>query len=174
MSNGQVHAICSFVCGCLPCSSNPVSRGGGRLTSVSQSAVFVAGTNRLLAPVIAPRLTRASFVAQALLSRAAITTTTLADSPLKLTLEQGQGPYKTCVAASSASDEYEYSDLAAGVRIDDFDIRPEILEPWSVGLWLVLQRMAVNSTTMQREEKFQVLIMSEERAEVGAWGVGDG
>lgn len=146
----------------------------GRLTSVSQPAVFAPGTNRLLAPVTATRLTRASLVAQPFINLIAGTSSSRPLSPLKLTLEQGQGPYKICLATSSTSDEHQYNDLASGVRIDDFDIRPEIYGPWSGGLWVVLQRLAGSRAAMQTEELFQILVMAEDKVELGAWGLGDG
>lgn len=146
------------------------AEGSGRLTTTSPPAIFSTGTNRLLAPLSASRLTRASFSVQPLTSRHAT-------SPLKITLEQGQGPYKTCLASSSSSlGDREYQDPVAGVRIDDCDVRPEMHGPGTGGLWLVLQRMGGGSATaaMQVEEGFQVVIMAEERVGIGAWGIGEG
>lgn len=148
--------------------------GSGRHTLVSGPAVFSAGMNRLLAPMTASRLTRASLVVQPLRNPHAGSTSAGACSPVKLTLEQGQGPYKTCLATSSASEELEYDNPVACVRIDNFDIRPEMQAAGMGGLWVVLQRMAGMSATMQKQESFQVLVMSEERVVIGAWGLGEG
>jgi calpain-7 len=149
--------------------------GSGRLTSISQPAIFSAGTNRLLAPLTATRLCRASLVARPLPSPdSVVTSSPRAGSPLKLTLEHGQGPYKVCLATSSISDEQEYNDPATGVRIDDFPIQPEMCRPATGGLWVVLQRMVGSSAATQMDERFQILLMAEERVEIGAWGVGDG
>lgn len=150
------------------------AEGSGQLTNTTPPAIFAAGTNRLLAPLTATRLTKASLVVQALRSPVHGSTSPRASSPLKLTLEHGQGPYKTCLAISSPSNEDEYSDPTTGVRIDQFDIRPDMHRPGTGGLWLVLQRMTGSSAAMQIEEVFQVLIMAEERVAIGAWGVGDG
>jgi calpain-7 len=148
--------------------------GSGRLTTISQPAIFGPGANRLLAPLTATRLCRASLVVRPLPNSDAITTSPRACSPLKLTLEHGQGPYKVCLATSSTSDEHEYNDPATGVRIDDFPIQPEVYGPATGGLWVVLQRMAGSSAATQMEERFHILLMAEERVEIGAWGVGDG
>jgi calpain-7 len=150
------------------------AEGSGRLVSVSQPAIFAAGMNRLLAPVTAIRLTRASLVVRPFRNPVSGSLSPRMCSPMKLTLEQGQGPYKTCLATSSSSDEHEYNDPATGVRIDDFDIRPEIHGPWAGGLWIVLYRMTGSSTVMQMDETFEVLVMAEDRVGLGAWGVGDG
>ena len=148
--------------------------GSGRLTTISQPAIFAPGTNRLLAPLTATRLASASLVVRPLPNPDSVTARPRAASPLKLTLEHGQGPYKVCLATSSISDEHEYNDPAAGVRIDDFLIQPEVYGPATGGLWVVLQRMAGSSTATQAEERFQILLMAEERVEIGTWGVGDG
>ncbi|KAF7503404.1 hypothetical protein GJ744_003887 [Endocarpon pusillum] len=150
------------------------AEGSGRLTSVSQPAVFAAGTDRLLAPVWASRLARASLVVQPMNNQVAGTQSPRTYSPLKLTLEQGQGPYKVCLATSSASNENEFEDPATGVRIDDFQIQPEMQGRATGGLWLVLERMAASSAAMQLEERFQILVLGEERVSIGAWGLGDG
>lgn len=150
------------------------AEGSGRLTSISQPAIFIDGTDRLLAPVTVTRFTRASLIVQPLRNQISETFSPRAFSPLKLTLEQGQGPYKTCLATSSASDEHEYNDPAMGVRIDDFHIRPDMHGPGTGGLWVVLQRMSGSSAAMQIEEIFQVLVMAEERVGIEAWGLGDG
>jgi calpain-7 len=150
------------------------AEGGGRLTTTSQSAIFSAGTNRLLAPLTAMRLTRANLVVQLLPVPMPRTRSPHSSSPLKLTLEQGQGPYKRCLATSSLSEDLEYSDTTTGIRIDDFDIRPEMHGPGTGGLWIVLQRMVGSSSAMQMKERFQVVVMAEERVGIGAWGLGDG
>lgn len=158
-----------------PPNLRPLSaEGSGRLTSVSLPAIFAASMSRLLAPVTATRLTRASLIVRPLSNQVAGSNSPRTCSPMKLTLEQGQGPYKTCLATSSSSDEHEYNDPASGVRIDDFDIRPEIHGPWTGGLWIVLHRMTGSSTMMQMDETFEVLVMAEDRVELGAWGVGEG
>lgn len=150
------------------------SEGSGRLISVSQPAIFAAGTNRLLAPVTTTRLTIASLIVQPLSNYISGNASPRASSPLKLTLEQGQGPYKTYLATSSTSDEHEYNDPTTGVRIENFHVRPDMQGHGAGGLWVVLQRMIGSSAATQMEERFQVLVMAEERVDVGAWGHGEG
>jgi calpain-7 len=150
------------------------AESSGRRVSLSQPAIFVAGTNRLLAPVTVTRLTRASIVVQSIRNLVPGNSSPRGSSPLKLTLEQGQGPYKTCLATSSASGEDQYMDIASGIRIDDFQIQPEICSAATGGLWVVLQRISCSSTATPIEESFQVVVMAEERVAIGAWGLGDG
>ncbi len=150
------------------------AEGSGRLTSISEPAVFAAGTHRLLAPVWANRLTRISLIVQPVHNAVSGNQSPRAYSPLKLTLEQSQGPYKVCLARSSASNENEFDDPATGVRIDDFQLQPEMQGRAAGGLWLVLERMAASSAALQLEERFQILVLGEERVSIGAWGLGDG
>ena len=146
--------------------------GSGRLTITSELAVFSTDSTRLLAPVKAPRLTRATFIAREASSTVASSkpsTSTL----FRMSLEQGQGPYKT-VLASSASDNDDFTELKAGLRIDDFDLRPELRTPDKGWLWLVLERMAGVPSGGQGSVSIQVEVLSEERIELGPWGRGDG
>ena len=148
--------------------------GSGRLLIHSPVAVFASGVSRLLAPLTARRLVRASFVAQQLpspprhgsLSPGAM-------SPIKLTIEQGQGPYKSCLISSVTSEENEYADAASGVRIDNFDMRPDMHGHGTGGLWIVLERISSSSPGLH-EEHFQVQVLAESRVNIGPWGVGDG
>lgn len=148
--------------------------GSGRLLIHSPVAVFASGVSRLLAPLTARRLVRASFVVQQLpspprhgsLSPGAM-------SPIKLTIEQGQGPYKSCLISSVTSEENEYADAASGVRIDNFDMRPDMHGHGTGGLWIVLERISSSSPGLH-EEHFQVQVLAESRVNIGPWGVGDG
>lgn len=159
----------------VPCVLRPLpAEASGQLTTTSQPAVFLIGMNRLLAPLTTSRLTRMSLVVQPVQARHASTTSARGSSPLLLTLEQGQGPYKTCLATSSAPGEPEYNDPSVGVRIESIDVRPEMHGHGTGGLWVVLQRISGSSATTQTMESVQVLILAEERVSIGSWGHGDG
>ena len=63
-------------------------------------------------------------------------------SPMLMTVELGQGPYKEILASSENG---EYSDAIAGIRIPDFDARPE--HAAEGGIWIVIERVG-NYTSM--------------------------
>ncbi|KIW65062.1 hypothetical protein PV04_07348 [Phialophora macrospora] len=151
----------------------------GRLHIQSARAIFHNGTNRLLAPVTALRMSRVTFIARPDAQNA--NNADKAHSSLfKATLEQGQGPYKSTIASSEDGDS-AFSSLSSGMRMDDVDLRPDMCGPANGGLWLVLERLAPqegeeqgNTGVRRREEVLQVDMYADERVELGAWGRGDG
>jgi calpain-7 len=148
--------------------------GSGRLSIISGPAIFSPDTTRLLAPVKVPRLTRTTFVArEALSSSTNAPAKPSASLLLKMSLEQGQGPYKT-ILTSSASDHDDFAEIKAGVRLDEVDLRPDMQRPDKGGLWLVIERMTGVSSDGQGCVSIQVEVLSEEQIELGAWGKGDG
>jgi calpain-7 len=147
--------------------------GSGRLTITSELAVFLPDINRLLAPVKVERLTRATLVVREVPSSINAPSKLGASSLFKMSLEQGQGPYKTTVA-SSTSEEDDFAEIKSGVRIDDIDLRPDMRTPDKGWLWLVIERMAGVTPVVQGSVSVQVEVHSEERIELGAWGRGDG
>lgn len=138
----------------------------GRLMNCSSPAIFSAGINRLRARLSCPRLTRATLVMHDELPPK---TQVAYHSPLKLTIEQGQGPYKTCLAKSvgTKDTDFEYS---SSPRIENFDIRADLQKIERGGLWVILERPAGIVDPLQAEERFQVTVWAEERVEIGAWG----
>ncbi|OCT48731.1 Calpain-like protease palB/RIM13 [Cladophialophora carrionii] len=151
----------------------------GRLHIQSAQAIFGNGTNRLLAPVTALRMSRVTFIARPD-AQSSNTTDKARSSLFKATLEQGQGPYKSIIASSEADDS-SFSSLSSGIRMDDADLRPDMCGPGTGGLWLVLERLAPQEGEEQgdigvrsREEVLKVDMYADERVEVGAWGRGDG
>lgn len=150
--------------------------GSGRLSITSQEAFFSPTTTRLLAPLTIPRLSRTTFIAKPPPSSSNTATRPSSPALFKLSLEQGQGPYKSCLA-SSASVEDEFAELATGVRIDDIDLQPEMQMPEKGGLWLVIEKMPGISSSDGEErasQSVQIEILTEERLELGTWGHGDG
>jgi calpain-7 len=149
--------------------SNPLPpEGAGRLRLRPEPAIFPRDVDRLLAPLTPTRLTRLQITAQHS-QRQSQQQTTLrksSPSPLKISLEQGQGPYKTVLATSNYD---TFSDAVIGVRIEDLDLRPEMVSDG--GLWLVLERMGGSSGG---REAVDVAILTEESVEVGVWGTGSG
>ena len=120
----------------------------------------------------------------------------------RLSLEQGQGPYKKTLADSSF-DEEDFHRITTGLRIEDMLLQPEIAarSAGSAGLWLVVERLAqatdAGTGVDERDaaedwiqpqsfvirprnddehasETVRIELLVEERVEVGAWGIGDG
>lgn len=132
----------------------------GRLPVLSAIGVFPPGTDRILAPLRVPRLTRVKFIARsrnALIGNRAVT-----PSPMMMTIELGQGPYKQVIATS---EEGEYSDAMAGIRVDDIDLRPE--DEQKGGIWIVIER--IGGPEGQVTDYVDVEALGEERVEIGEW-----
>lgn len=143
--------------------------GSGRLSIHSTSAIFDGTTNRLLAPLSVLRMSRVTFVARyhgAGADRGSL---------FKMTLEQGQGPYKR-VVASSEYDNEEFTSVTSGLRIGDLDLEPSMCGPGTGGLWLVLERLAQGHSNQSSpsDEVLGVEMYTEERLELGPWGLGEG
>lgn len=139
----------------------------GRLSIKSTPAVFTDGTNRLLAPLTLLRMTRVTLVAHH-----DITATQAQSSLYKMTLEQGQGPYKEIIASSQIDDE-EFRAVSSGLRIGDLDLQPSMCGPGTGGLWVVLERLA-QGRAAERPDVLGVEMFADERVELGVWGLGDG
>lgn len=147
------------------------SEEAGRLRIQVPSAVFGRGVDRMLLPVTVQRVNKAIIIA-----RQAQRSST--SSLFKLSLEQGQGPYKQTIADSAYDDE-EFHAVGTGLRINDIDLRPEMQGADQGGLWLVLQRLArgeesTSSAVSGETEMLQIEILAEEIVGVGAWGTGQG
>ena len=145
--------------------------GSGRLSIRSTPAAFVNGTNRLLAPLTVARMSRVTFVARHDSAVAIAPQTSL----FKMTLEQGQGPYKE-IRASSEFDDEEFSSVASGLRVGDLDLHPSMCGPGSGGLWLVLERLPQGQGANEHSghDILKVEVFTDERFDLGAWGHGEG
>ena len=145
------------------------AEGSGRLSIRSTPALFTGGANRLLAPLRVLRFSRITFVAR---HDGAIAPQS---SLFKMTLEQGQGPYKQAIASSEVDNE-EFSAVSSGLRIGDTDLQPCMCAPGTGGLWLVLERLAQGQRNDEasRDEVLKVEMFTDERVELGPWGLGEG
>lgn len=132
----------------------------GKLTLHLPPLYLRDGIDRMLAPLTLSRITRLRIVAQHSCSaaqRGAI-------SPLKVSVERGQGPNKSVLATSGGGG---FSDSPAGVRVGDIDLTPGLAERG--GLWVVVERVGG-----ERFEEVEVTVLSEVVVQVGAWGTGEG
>ncbi|KKA25086.1 hypothetical protein T310_0951 [Rasamsonia emersonii CBS 393.64] len=157
----QVGKFTLLVSSTSPCNVKALaSEAAGRHTVISGIGVFAPGTDRILAPLRVPRLTRVKLIARCRDSR--IGNRSVAASPMLMTVELGQGPYKKVLASSEGGD---YSDAVSGIRVDDFDIRPE--DEQRGGIWIVIER--IGGPGGQVEEHVEVEALGEERVEIGEW-----
>jgi len=149
------------------CSLVPLAaEGSGRLNMMSSPARFANRVSRLLAPLTVGRVTRVIFIARHDLP-------VPQPSLFKMTLEQGQGPYKR-VIASSEFDDQEFNSIAGGLRIADVDLQPSMHAPGTGGLWLVLERLLQGSDPANPDETVYVEVLTEEKIAMGVWGLGEG
>lgn len=138
----------------------------GKLLMRVPPAAFKPGVDRMLLPLTVRRVNKVVFIA-----RQAHRSST--SSLFKLSLEQGQGPYKKTVADSAFDDE-DFHTVGTGLRIDDIDLSPAMQGPETGGLWLVLERSARGSEHGREVEVLQVEVLAEEAVDLGAWGTGEG
>ncbi|KAL5335132.1 hypothetical protein BJX70DRAFT_333478 [Aspergillus crustosus] len=140
------------------------SEAAGRRAVLSDIGVLLPGQDRMLAPLQTPRLTRIKLIARS--RQSTIGNHPVGPSPVLMTVELGQGPYKEILATSEDGD---HSDSISGVRIEDFDLRPGL--EGSGGVWIVLER--IGGPGGQVEDHFEVEALGEERVEIGEWIVED-
>lgn len=136
------------------------AEGSGRLSIIAEPALFTSQTSKLIAPVSITRVTRALWKTSLLSGSGS--------HMFKISLEQGQGPYRSCIASSSA-DEKEYNPIATGLRVEDIDLSTSMSSGQNGGLWLVLEKPGQASTESNDTTVLQVEVLSEERIEIGQW-----
>ena len=157
---GQTGNFTLHVESTTPCEVRPVANeAAGRLSFSLSPLLLRNGVDRMLAPVKASRLASIRVIARHVQPSGHVR------SPLKISLEQSQGPHKRVLATSF---DGEFSDAAAGIRIEDVDISPEIT--CREGVWLVVERFGgVDSI-----DEVSVEVLSDAPVEIGHWGIGDG
>ncbi|KAI9740750.1 MAG: cysteine protease [Claussenomyces sp. TS43310] len=151
----------------IQCKLNPLaSEAAGRLTLRLPKIRLAAGINRILAPVIISQLTR--------LKVNAYNVTDINDkgqsgmrSPLRISLEQGQGPHKTVIRESS---DGSFCAASSGARLSDADVSPSMAA--TGGIWVVVERLG--GETLEGDEFVDIEILSDVALNLGAWGIGSG
>ena len=105
----------------IQCDVEPLAaEAAGRRVVISDIGVFYPGTDRILVSLSTPRLTRVKLIARS--RGSTIGSRAVGPSPMLMSVELGQGPYKEILAQSGG----EYSDAISGIRVDDFDLQPEL------------------------------------------------
>lgn len=142
------------------CELKPLAaEDAGRRTALSDLGVLAPGRDRMLAPLRVTRLARVKLIAHS--RQATIGDRTVGPSPILMTVELGQGPYKEVLASSEGG---VHSDAIGGIRIEDFDLHPGLEDR---GVSLVIER--IGGPGGQVEDQFDVEALSEERVEIGEW-----
>ncbi|KAJ5143598.1 uncharacterized protein N7515_002385 [Penicillium bovifimosum] len=160
----QLGRFTLWISSTIPCTVQPlVSESAGRRTVLSDVGVLAPGKDRMLVSLRVSRLTRIRLIARS--KRSMIGSRPVAPSPVLMTVELGQGPYKEILASS---EDGTHSDSASGVRVDDFDLQPSTE---SRGVWIVIER--IGGPGGQVEDHFEVEALAEERVEIGQWVVED-
>ncbi|KAL4898202.1 hypothetical protein BDV59DRAFT_166393 [Aspergillus ambiguus] len=161
----QLARFTLWISSSIPCQVKPLPpESAGRRAVISDIGVLPPGRDRMLAPLQAPRLTRIKLIARSRLS--VIGNHPVGPSPVLMTVELGQGPYKEILATS---EDGNHSDAISGVRVEDFDLQPGLEEKG--GVWVVLER--IGGPGGQVEDHFEVEALAEERVDIGEWIVED-
>jgi len=150
------------------------AEGAGRLPVRLANACFGQNVNKLAAPIRPRRLVRLGVVTKFL--RSVVPFQRIEDpfapdpvrtrSPLRVTIEVGRGPERRILIASSGG---EYSDAETGIRTEDVDLSPNMLQ--SGDMWLVLDRLS--GPAAGGEEWYTVELSCEgvggEALSIGVW-----
>lgn len=160
---GQLGKFTLRVSSMTACTVNQASEGAaGRFVTKLRAAEFTPGVDRLVVPLSSSRLNRISVSARSRgdTSRSERNT----HSPLKLSLEYGQGSLKQIL---SVSGDDEYLDSYAGIRTLDIDVQAKMRE--DRGVWIALERLG--SSGNQSNELVDLELLSDCPVEVGRWAV---
>ncbi|KAJ6144186.1 hypothetical protein N7470_008081 [Penicillium chermesinum] len=161
----QLGSFTLWISSTVPCAVKQLSpENAGRRVTLSRVGVLLPGKDRMLAPLHVSRLTRLKLIARNRSST--IGSRAVAPSPVLMTVERGQGPYKETLAIS---EDGTHSDAASGVRVEDFDLGPTSESRQKV--WIVIER--IGGPGGQVEDQLEVEALAEERVEIGEWLVED-
>ncbi|KAJ5574500.1 hypothetical protein N7450_008399 [Penicillium hetheringtonii] len=161
----QIGRFTLWISSDIPCKVHPLaSESAGRRVTLSDVGILRPGKDRMIISLHTPRLTRLKLIARNKLSK--IGSRTVAPSPVLMTVELGQGPYKEVLATS---EDGSHCDTTSGVRVEDFDLSPSLQSRGQV--WIVIER--IGGPGGQVEDHFEVEVLAEERVELGNWVIDD-
>jgi len=132
----------------------------GKRVVMSEIGIFLPGIDRITIPIEVPRLTRVRLILRCISSR--IGNRPVAPSPMIMTVDLGQGPYKEVLATS---EDGEYSDSSTGIRIKHVDLCPT--QKQQGGLWISIER--IGGPGGQIEDQIEVEALAEELVKFGKW-----
>lgn len=161
---GQLGDFTLRVNSTAPCIASKIAvEAAGRFTTKVPPAVFTPGVSQMLSPLTTQRLNRLSLRARSSGDGSGSQRSTC--SPLRLSLEYGQGPSKDILGSS---DEDTYLDGYMGVHTDEVDIQRKMCA--EKGVWIVIERLA--NPGLQSDEFVHVEVLSDGPIEVGEWRIG--
>lgn len=161
----QLGQFTLWISSTIPCDVQPLaSESAGRLVTLSRPGILSPGQDRIKMTLKVTRMTRMKLIARNKSSM--IGARSVAPSPVLMSVELGQGPYKKTLAVS---EDGSHCDAASGVRVEDFDLLPSNDPHGKV--WIVIER--IGGPSGQVEDRFEVEVLAEERVEVGEWIVDD-
>ena len=140
-------------------------KSAGRFVTNVPLAVFNPGKKMILSQLHSRRLNRVS--AKASSSGAASLLSPREFSPLKISIEHGQGSRKRILGASG---EGEYLDSRVAVLSPEVQIQPSMCE--AGGVWLAVERLA--DSGLRGDEHVNVELLSDGPIEVHGWETGGG
>ncbi|CAG8297483.1 unnamed protein product [Penicillium salamii] len=159
----QLGRFTLWISSTIPCVVQQLaSESAGRRAVLSDVGVLPPGKDRMLTSLRVSRLTRIRLIARN--KRSTIDSRAVAPSPVLMTVEFGQGPYKEVLATS---EEGHHSYTASGVRVEDFDLYPSV----EANVWIVIER--IGGPGGQVEDHFEVEALAEEQVQIGKWAIAD-
>lgn len=144
--------------------------GAGRLKLELSMAAFKSGQYKVAAPLVPKRLVKIMAIARPIDAYRQSGASTLhrstpsARSLVRLSIELGRGPRRRILIASGGG---EYADSRGGIRTEDIDLSPDLLQAGDC--WLVLDRMYVSAEG--QEERYSVDLFADNPGAlaVGVW-----
>ena len=119
------------------------------------------GTDRVLAPIKVIRNTRLRIHAKSIVISAP---GNAAHSPLKISIEFGQGPNKRIMGTTG-----DFAYAASGLRTSSVDVAPHMCADGAPGVWVVVERVGGSYVNYTEEIQAEVYCM-DHGVEVGPWG----
>ena len=142
-----------------PCSIKQFPpEGAGRLVTKMPRVTFARDLDRFLCPLHVSRITRVRTVA-----RRPSRSGSVKASPLRISLELGQGPEKEMLAVSGNG---EFVDGQREISLSDVNILPAMCQ--NRGVWLVVERLG--GSYVHDDDFIDVELFCEGRVAVGPWG----
>ena len=157
--NGQRAKFSLSIKSTAPCSVKQFpAEGAGRLVTKVPRVTFTQDIDRFLCPLQVSRIMRIQTIARRPLYFKSVKT-----SPLRISLELGQGPEKVVLAVSSNG---EFVDAQMEIGLKDVDVLPAMCR--GRGVWLVVERLS--GSYVHNSDSLDLELLCDSRVEVGPWG----
>ncbi|KAF2144597.1 uncharacterized protein K452DRAFT_356752 [Aplosporella prunicola CBS 121167] len=150
----------------VQCELKAIPQEGAGLVRVKLAdAQFPSTASMIAAPIVPRKLTRVTIVARFSRAYSSYDNPQRSNrSPLRVTLELGRGPSRRILIASG---DGEYGDSEAGVRTEEIDLNPGMLQGGD--MWLALDRLSGPSSGFAEVYKVELFCDTPNALEVGVW-----